>query len=399
MSQFKVEVPIDKIIEAVQGRKVGVLTNATVWLEQAGDDVAGVIRGSARETVLLCGEHGTRGDGGTGKPKPGARDEYTGCETRSLYEYYSGRRSADSIADLDILIVGLHDIGCRHYTYKATMGRLMQSAAELGKPVVVADMPNPVRGDIVEGNYPLPDYYKDLEFAKGVTDYIWSPAPIAYRHGMTIGEMALMSRDSLGLDLDLRVIKLEGWRRDMWWDDTGWPYVPMDPSIYNTETTLGFLCTGLFQGTTAAWGIGTANPFCVVGAPWIKDDRLLRALRERHLAGVTWTRAHFVPRWREPQSRLWSMFAGQPCNGVRMHFTNRDIVCTAEVQLSLLVDLCRLYPENFDFEMEGHEFDRRLEDPQWSRRLKAGEGVDPILAEWKAMSKKFEEIREPYLLY
>ena len=214
-----------------------------------------------------------------------------------------------------------------------------------------------------------------------------------------MGELALMARDAMGLAVDLQGVKMEGWRRSMWWDDTGWPYVRMDPSIYNTETTLGFLCTGLFQGTTAAWGIGTADPFRVVGAPWVTDDRLLRALRERNLAGVTWTRAHFVPRWREPRSRLWSMFADQPCNGARMHFTDRDAVCTAEVQLSLLVEFCRLYPEEFDFKMEGHEFDRRLEDPRWSRRLKAGEGVDSILAEWKAMSRNFEDIRKPYLLY
>src|SRR5512135_1414845 len=118
------------------------------------------------------------------------------------------------------------------------------------------------------------------------TPYCWFAAPVAYRHGMTMGELALMAKDHLKLKLDLRIVKMQGWRRSMWWDDTGWPYVPFDPSIYTTKTTLDFQCTGLLQGTTVSWGIGTADPFAVVGAPWIKDDRLLRALREKNLPGV-----------------------------------------------------------------------------------------------------------------
>jgi uncharacterized protein YbbC (DUF1343 family) len=251
-----------------------------------------------------------------------------------------------------------------------------------------------VRGDIVEGNLPDPEYYAKWDLR---TPYRWYAAPIAYRHGMTMGELALMARDHLKLDLDLCIIRMDGWRRDMWWDDTGWPYIPMDPSIYSVETTLAFLCTGLLQGTTVSWGIGTADPFRVVGAPWIMDDRLLHALRARNLTGVTWSRAHFVPRWHE--GLLWGRFADERCNGVRLHFTDRNAVCTAEVQLSLIVDLCRLYPEAFDFDMENDRFNCRLEDQQWARRFKAGEGVDSILAEWRAMSKTFEAIRRPYLLY
>ena len=388
-----VTLPIEVILDAVRGKKAGVLTNGTAWLEQAGDDVAGVVKSACRDAVLLYGEHGIRGDEGAAAPKPERYDHYTQCETRNLYKHDAATRT-EVIADLDLLVVGVHDIGCRHYSYKRTMCYLMEVASKVGKPVVVVDFPNPVRGDIVEGNLPDPEYY-----IKVVTraPYSWYAAPITYRHGMTMGELALMAKDHLKLDLDLRIIKMDGWRRGMWWDDTGWPYVPMDPSIYSVETTHGFLCTGLLQGTTVSWGIGTADPFRVVGAPWIKDDGLLHALRERNLTGVTWSRAHFVPRWHE--GLLWSRFVGEPCNGVRLHFDDRNAVCTAEVQLSLIVEFCRLYPEEFDFEMENDQFDCRLEDQQWSRRFRSGEGVETILAEWKAMSKAFEDIREPFLLY
>ena len=394
MNATNVTIPIDELIAIVRGHRVGVLTNGAVWLGEGGDDLAGVVKAACRKAVLLYGEHGIRGDEGAAQPKPSTHDEYTGCPTRSLYEYRTSVLSAEAVADLDLLVVGVPDIGCRHYSYKRTMCHLMQSAAAAGKSVVVVDLPNPVRGDIVEGNYPDASFYDLFE---GVTEYLWFAAPVAYRHGMTIGELALMARDHLSLDLDLQIIRMQGWRRDMWWDDTGRPYIAMDPSIYSVETTIGFLCTGLLQGTTVSWGIGSADPFRVVGAPWIEDDRLLGALRERDLPGVTWTRAYFVPRWHE--GALWSRFCGESCNGVRLHFTDRNAVCTAEVQLSLMVELCRLYPDRFDFDMENHRFDCRLEDQQWARRLKSGEGVDTILAEWKDMSRQFEEIRRDYLLY
>ena len=393
-----VTLPIEVILDAVRGKKAGVLTNGTAWLEQAGDDVAGVVKSACRDAVLLYGEHGIRGDEGAAAPKPKKHDDYTQCETRNLYKHDAATRT-EVIADLDLLVVGVHDIGCRHYSYKRTMCYLMEIAARAGKPVIVVDAPNPVRGDMVEGNLPDPNFYAASGIGK-VTPYCWFARPITYRHGMTMGELALMAKSHLKLDLDLRIIKMEGWRREMWWEDTGWPYVPFDPSIYNPETTRAFLCTGLFQGTSVAWGIGTADPFSVIGAPWIKDDRLLCALRRRNLAGVTWTRALFVPRWNEPGEGglLWRRFCNEPCNGVRLHFTDRDAVCTAEVQLSLLVELCRLYPDEFRFE-EHDRFDWRLEDKQWGARLKSGEGVDSILAEWKVMSQKFEEVRQPYLLY
>lgn len=274
---------------------------------------------------------------------------------------------------------------------------LMELASNAGKPVAVADMPNPVRGDLVEGNFPDAVYFENMG-----PKYSWFAAPITYRHGMTMGELALMAKDRLNLHLDLRIIKMDGWRRDMWWEDTGWLYMPMDPSIYRADTTLAFLCTGLFQGTSVSWGIGTSDPFGVIGAPWIEDDKLLSAMRERSLAGITWSRAHFIPRWKE--KALWGRFAGECCHGIRMHITDRDKISTSEIQLSLLVECLRLYPDKFDFcdpkfIPNNYWLDKRLEDEQWSRRLKAGEGVETILHEWKQASGEFKKNREKYLLY
>ena len=391
--------PIDDIIQAVRGRKVGVLTNGAFWLQEASDSLAGIVNESASETVFLYAEHGIRGDEGPSSPASVAFDEYTQCETRCLYDS-SQTHNADTISDLDLVVIGLHDIGTRHYSYKRTMCHLMEFASQVGKDVVVIDAPNPVRGDMVEGNLGDPAFFEDPELKKKM-NYGYFAAPIPYRHGMTMGELALLARDHLKLDLDLRIIKMQGWNRNMWWSDTGWPYIPFDSSITTEDTALDFLCTGLFQGTTVSWGIGTPDPFRVIGAPWIKDDRLLHAMQQRDLTGVAWTRAFFTPRWSESGDNgiLWRRFCNEPCTGVRVHFTNRNVVSTAEVQLSLLVECLRLFPNEFDFMAEYQGLDFRLEDKQWARRLKNGEQVETILAEWQDMSKQFQETRRPYLLY
>jgi uncharacterized protein YbbC (DUF1343 family) len=361
-----------------------------------------VIRQTCRKEVLLYAEHGYRGDGAPGMDTAtsGKHSSYSDHESRCLYaRNLKGRK--EILDDLDMVVLGLpSDVGVRHDSFKRTTCHLMELAAQCGKPAVLVDFPNPMRGDIVEGNLPDPTYAA-RSMSRWNMPYVWHPAPITLRHGLTNGELALMAKDCLSLNLDLQIIKMEGWRRDMWWDDTGLAYVLTDPSIYNLTVNLGHLCTGLFQGTTLAWGIGTAEPFCVLGAPWISDDRVLCAMREYKLPGVTWSRAFFIPRWNEPgdQGILWRKYAGEPCNGIRIHFTDRDAVRIAEVQITLLVEFLRLYPGQFDLVTENDQFDKRLEDLQWSRRLKEGESAESILCEWKEMSARFEQMRKPYLLY
>ena len=402
MTGRKIRIPIEQITEAVRGKNVGVLTNGVVWLEEAGDDLAGVVRRTCEREVLLYAEHGYRGDGGPGDDTAtgGMHAAYSDRESRCLYAR-NLRGQKELIDDLDLVVLGLPgDVGVRHDSFKRATCHLMELAAECGKPAVLVDFPNPVRGDIVEGNLPDPAF-AERAMREWQMPWPWHAAPITYRHGMTNGELALLAKAHLGLDLDLRIIAMEGWRRDVWGDETGLPVVPQDPSIYNLDVNLGHLCTGLFQGTTLSWGIGTAEPFLCLGAPWIEDDRILHAIRELELPGVTWSRAFFLPRWNEPgdQGILWRRFAYEPCNGIRLHFTDRDAVRVARVQLSLLVEFLRHYPGQFELVTENRRFDVRLEDDQWRRRLEAGEGVETILAEWSEMSRRFEATRKEFLLY
>ena len=398
----KVRIPFEKIEQAVRARKVGVLTNGTVWLDEAGDDLAGIIGRTCRKEVLLFAEHGYRGDGGPGSKIStiGRHNSYENYEARCLYGR-GPQALKDLIDDLDMVVLGLPpDAGIRHDSFKRTTCHLMELASASHKPAVIVDFPNPVRGDIVEGNMPDPTYAQ-RSMTKWNMPYVWHPGPITLRHGLTNAELALMAKDCLKLDLDLDVIKVQGWRRDMWQDQTSLPYIVSEPTLATFTSHLGHITTGLFQGTPLSWGLGTAEPYCVLGAPWIDDDRLLNAVREHTLAGVTFSRAFFIPRWNE-QGRsgvLWRRFYDQPCNGIRIHFMDRDALRIAHVQLVLLYEFLRLYPEEFDLDNDNDSFDKRLEDLQWSRRLKQAEGVDTILAEWREMSKKFSQIRKKYLLY
>lgn len=403
---MNVTLPIDDIAHAVQGAKVGLLTNGCFWVEQVGDDLAGLLKRSSRELVVLYAEHGPLGCEVGGEPASKGIHPYLGCEVRRLAALAEEPHPA-ILGDLELVVIGMPDIGVRHYTYKGAASHAMKMAAQVGRPLVVVDFPNPIGGRVVEGNVPDPDYYPSLK-RRGIKRWFWFDAPLTYRYGMTMGELCLMCKDHLGLDLDLRVIKLQGWQRGMYWQDTGWPFIPLDPTIYTPETTMAFSCTGLFQGTSVSWGIGTADPFRVIGAPWIEDDRLLQALRRHDLPGVTWTRAHFLPRW-SGEKNVWGRYAYQVCNGVRLHFIDCSAVRTAEVQLTLMTEMFRLYPDQFKFVpydptgSDPHEdhwpTDHRLEDEQWADRLAGGEGVETILSEWQEASRRFVEVREPYLLY
>jgi uncharacterized protein YbbC (DUF1343 family) len=397
-----VYIRIKDIIQSVEDCNVGVLTNGNFWLEEAGDDLTGIVKGACRKLVVLYGEHGPRGFESGGLPSNQTFDHYLNCEVRNVSTHFFEDFDSSLIADLDLVIVGMTDIGCRHYTYKRTMCSIMEAASELKKRIVVVDFPNPVGGLLVEGNVSDFGYWNQQPRKYRSSPYFCAPIP--YRHGMTIGELALLFKEYLQLDLDLEVIKLEGWKRNMYFEDTGYPYIPLDPSIHTMGTTIAYLCTGLFQGTSVSWGIGSGEPYHVIGAPWIDDDRFLDVMREHNIPGVTWSRAHFVPKWSKERGS-WKRYAGELCNGVRLHITDTSLLRTARVQLTLMVELLRIYPTDFNFcvgdclKEDFSGMNNRLDGEEYTDRLKKGEGVDTILCEWEEQSKEFEMKRKPFILY
>ncbi|MGB5758135.1 MAG: DUF1343 domain-containing protein, partial [Acidimicrobiales bacterium] len=236
---------------------------------------------------VFAAEHGIRADVDAGATIDDGVDPATGLAVHSLY---GATRSptAEMLADIDVLVFDLQDVGARFYTYTATMGLAMQAAARAGIPFVVMDRPNPIGGTSLGGAV------RDDDHRSFVGQY-----PIPAVHGMTAAELALAIRGEGWLDglegLDLRVVAMSGWARDDLWADTGLAWVPPSPGLPTALTALVYPATVLFEATTLSFGRGTDHPFSQVGAPWLDGEDLARALNDRNLPGIRFRAVTFTP--------------------------------------------------------------------------------------------------------
>lgn len=270
------------------GRRVGLITNHTgrVGSERLVDAMARA--SGVRLTAVLSPEHGLTGAAEAGAKVQGGVDAATGVKVLSLYGH-AYKPTPDMLADLDVLVFDMQDIGTRFYTYISTMGLAMQAAAAAGLPFLVLDRPNPLGGDTVSG------FMLETAFQSFVGRF---EIPIA--HGLTIGELAHMikgRRLMAGLDrLELEVVGLEGWQRGMRWPETGLPWVATSPNIPTFETALAYAGTGLFEATTASEGRGTDRPFLLLGHPDADADAILAAMAGAGLPGVRFVAQQVTPR-------------------------------------------------------------------------------------------------------
>lgn len=359
----------------LKGRKIGLITNHT-GRSREGETTAKLLADAeAVELVALFSpEHGFEGtldrDG-----IADARDPVTGVKVYSLYGE-TRTPTAAMLADLDTLIFDIQDIGARFYTYPSTMTNAMRAAAEHGKRFVVLDRPNPIGGELVEG--PVLDAGRE-SFVGFHT--------IAVRHGMTIGELATMYEQEHGLDLDLQVIKAEGWRRGDYFDATALTWVNPSPNMRSLAEAALYPGIGLLETTNVSVGRGTDTPFEVLGAPWIDGARLATALNERRLPGV-----RFVPVRFTPDS---SKFAGEECGGVNAVVVDRAAFRPVITGLTIACLLRKQYPEAW----ETRSFDRLLIDSAVYEAVLAGRDPPEIEKLYEPELKEFRDRRAKYLLY
>ncbi len=257
----------------LSGRRVGLITNHT-GINRHGESIAKLLQESKQVELvaLFSPEHGFAGTLDQAKISD-ARDNATGLKVFSLYGK-TRTPTAESLSGIDTLVFDIQDIGTRFYTYISTMGGAMRAAAEHGVRFVVLDRPNPIGGTVVQG--PVLD--------KGSESFVGFH-PIAVRHGMTTGELATMFRDELKLDLELTVIRMEGWQRGMMFDETGLLWVNPSPNMRSLTQAILYPGIGLLETTNLSVGRGTDTPFEVVGAPWIDAVTLARELNASDLAG------------------------------------------------------------------------------------------------------------------
>jgi uncharacterized protein YbbC (DUF1343 family) len=366
----------------LRGRRVGLVTNPT-GIDARGRSAIDLIASApeVRLVALLAPEHGLRANLDQPAIESG-RDERTGIPIHSLYGK-TRKPTPDMLRELDVLVFDLQDVGARFYTYITTLALVLEAARENGKDVVVLDRPNPIGGDVVEG--PV------LEEALRGRFIGYFPLPT--RHGMTVGELARLYNEEFKIGARLTVVPLEGWRRSMFFDETGLPWVNPSPNMRSLEAALSYPGLGALEGTNLSVGRGTPNPFVRYGAPWIDERGLCEELNGRGLAGVRFKPVVFRP---EPQPGLPRYpYTNEECRGFEVEIADRKAYRPVTAALHALDALHRRHRGAFSFGRAAEMIGRRdIEDA-----IRAGRAPAEIERSWREELQRFLEIRRRFLLY
>ena len=280
----------------------------------------------------------------------------------------------EQLKDLDALVFDIQDIGCRFYTYTATMGLTLEAAAENGKKYFVLDRVNPINASAIDGPVRL-----------GETSFVaYHEVPL--RYGMTIGELARMRNAEINCKADLTVIPVENWRRNSWFDQTGLPWTNPSPNMRNLTEAILYPGIGLLESAVSV-GRGTDTPFEVIGAPYIEDTRLAAELNRAGLPGVRFVPIRFTP--------AASVHKGKLCGGVNIILTDRNRCNVVDVSLLIAKTLYRFYPNDFD----PAKIKRLLVHPPTLEAIKADKSLKEIRALWQSDLQAFQKRRAQYLLY
>ncbi|HET6892139.1 MAG TPA: exo-beta-N-acetylmuramidase NamZ domain-containing protein [Pyrinomonadaceae bacterium] len=338
-------------------------------------------------TALFGPQHGIRGD---------VQDNMIETEHsidlvtwRPIYSLYSETREPTEamLANVDVLVFDMQDVGCRIYTFAYTMANCMRAARTFGKKVVVCDRPNPIGGTRFSGNVLEP------EQASFVGQF-----PIPTRHGMTLGELALMFNNHFGIGCDLEVVKMDGWNRASWHDETDAPWVMPSPNIPTLDSATVFPGTVHFEGTQLSEGRGTTRPFELIGASYIVPHEYASALNSLGLAGVTFRSCIFRPTFQK--------HANVSCGGVQIQVTDRDQFEPVITGIAMVKTAYDMYRESFRWKEPPYEYvyDRNPFDviagtTKIREAIEQGVPLEVIQESWQDELAEFAKIRAKYLLY
>ncbi|MGD2246182.1 MAG: DUF1343 domain-containing protein [Candidatus Aminicenantes bacterium] len=404
-----IEVFMDKHLDLVKGKRVGLITNPTGVSSHLESSIDLFYRNPEINLVALYGpEHGVRGNAQAGEYVPFYIDErydipeYS-IPVFSLYgqslnpvkgmfkdidEYMRSFDTEDRgkvpeqsmVESIDVLVFDIQDVGTRIYTYVATMAYCMEACAENDIEFVVLDRPNPINGIAMEG--PLLEY---PEYSSFVGLY-----PVPVRHGMTAGELASYFNDKfLAKKANLTVIPMEGWRREMWFDETSLPWVIPSPNMPTLATATVYPGQVFLEGTNVSEGRGTTKPFELFGAPWIDGFRLAEKLNGLALPGVKFRESWFTP--------TFSKYKGELCGGAQIHVVDRHQYKSFDTSLHIIETVVKLYPEHFEF----HDayFDKIMGTSRVRESLKRGVDARNIIESYAEELDSFSKWIKSYLLY
>ncbi len=372
----------------LKGKRLGLLCNQASTdhkFRHSRDIVNSVLPGQL--TCIFSPQHGFFAD------KQDNMIESAHMEDRTtglpLFSLYGQTRKPDRamFEHLDVLLIDLQDVGTRVYTFIYTMAYCLEAAAEFGKKVVILDRPNPIGGDLIEGNLVEDDYRSFVGLY-----------PIPMRHGLTMGELARLFNDHFEINAELEIIAMSGWQRGMHFDDTGLPWLSPSPNMPTLETALVYPGQVIWEGTSVSEGRGTCLPFEVFGAPYLDHDQFLSAVDRSTMAGCVLRPVAF-----EPTS---NKHRGELCKGFQLQITDRRIYRPYRTSLALLGVTLNLYAEHFaykeppyEYEYEKLPLDMILGSRTLREALASGKSVAGLEDGWRDDLAGYDDLRRNFFLY
>lgn len=366
---------------SLAGLRVGLITNHTGRTRSGESTIDRLFDSSKaagfRLVSLFSPEHGIRGD--LDEAVDSGVDAKTGLPIHSLYGK-TQKPTRAMLKDLDVLVFDIQDIGTRFYTYIGTMALAMQAAAESGKKFIVLDRPNPI-GGAVEGAVP------DASVCGGITCIY----PIPTRHGMTVGELAKYFNEQFGIKVGLEIIAMRGWRRSMYFDQTGLTWVNPSPNMKTLEGAILYPGMGTAETTDLSVGRGTERPFELYGAPYFNASKIVANLNRRGIPGVSFEETSFVP------TAPYHPYRGKRCPGVSVTITDRDNLNSVLAGLHLVQAIYEVHPSRYTattgFQTEVGDSDA------WRLLTRERRTPEQVMQRWDSGLSRFIEMRRPFLLY
>ena len=374
-----IEVLLRDSLHLLAGKRVGLITNHS-GKDRSGTSTIDLLHRApgVRLTALFAPEHGLRGAAEAGVKIEAGVDSATGVRIHSLYGD-TRVPTPEMLSEIDVLVYDIQDVGARVYTYEWTMSLSAAAAGKAGKPFIVLDRPDPVRADRVEGNI-LDTAYKSFV----------GQFPVALRYGLTPGELLRYLVNQGLVEANVTVIPMDGYQRDMWFDETGIPWVNPSPNLRDLDATLLYTGTVFFEGTNLSEGRGTDAPFKVVGAPWLTDaGAIAEELNELDLPGVRFDST-------SRQVAAGMKHAGLTIPMIEVTVTDRDRVVPVVVGAHMVRAIYARHTDQWQWR-ESH-FDR-LAGTDALRKAIIADSLDAVLAAWAGDAQTFAEQRKPALLY
>jgi len=391
-----ITVLLEDSLELLRGKRVGLLTNQTGVDERGVSDIDLLRDARARAAGvtlvrLFSPEHGIRGTEDRTQIASGV-DARTGLPVHSLYTVTTIAPPDSLLRDLDVLVFDLQDIGTRTWTYVGSMVYAMRAAARRHLPMVVLDRPNPITGEYVSG--PVLDTAlsnaDEHSTRRPAKPYALYPFPL--RHGMTMGELALFYNGVLGIGAPLHVIPVAGWRRSMWFDETGLPWVRPSPNLPTLASALVYPSLVAFEGSNVSVGRGTPDAFQRFGAPWMDASRVAALLNGRGLPGVRFVVDSFMP-----ENPGDGKYAGLRIPGVRIDVIARDRVQSGRVSAAILWALATAHRDSLV--VRARTFDERFGSSAAREAIMRGDDPDRALEQQAAAVRAFLDGAQRFRLY